>query len=352
MLLRELTHLDGLSGNEDKVRDYIRNIISHYTDEIKIDALGNLIAVKKGHSSRYKVMISAHMDEVGLIAAGYGDHGTIKFKTVGGIDERILPGKRVRIGDDMIDGVIGSKPIHLQTKEERNTNIKLRDMYIDIGAENREEAEKLVPLGEYIAFASEFAFLGESCVKAKALDNRVGCAILIDILKERYDFDLYGCFTVQEEIGLRGAEVATYSVNPDIALVIEGTTCSDVPGAEEYEYSTKLGNGPALTIMDRTAYMDSYLNRYIFELALKNDIRVQLKQTTTGGNDAGKIQRSRGGVKTASISIPCRYIHSPVSIMDLRDFEGCRKVLGLVLDDWSSDQTIIEKIINGGILDV
>jgi len=331
--LKELTELNGVSGNEDEVREFIKEHIKGLADEIKVDSMGNLLAFKKGKSKKLKVMLSAHMDEVGFMVTGFGDSGVIKFATVGGIDERILPGKRVLVGEKKIPGVIGSKPIHMQEKDERNANVKLKKMYIDIGTDKKEETEKLVSLGDYIAFHSPYTEFGDGLVKAKALDDRVGCAILMEALKERYEFDLYACFTVQEEVGLRGSEVAAYTVNPDIALVVEGTTCSDVPGVEKSEYSTVLGEGAALTIMDRTSYPDKNFVNYIYELAQRNKLPVQFKQTNTGGNDAGKIQMSRSGVVTASISVPCRYIHSPVSVMSKKDFNSCKDIVIAVLKD-------------------
>ncbi len=345
MYIKELTELNGVSGNEDEVREYIKKHIKDLADEINIDSMGNLIAFKKGKNSKYKVMLSAHMDEVGFMVTGFGESGVVKFATVGGIDERILPGKRVLIGEKNIPGVIGSKPIHMQEREERNVNIKLKRMYIDIGTDKREEAEKLVSLGDYMAFYSPYTQFGEGLIKAKALDDRVGCAILIEALKDRYEFDLYACFTVQEEVGLRGSEVAAYTVNPDIALVVEGTTCSDVPGVEKGEYSTVLGDGAALTIMDRTSYPNKNFVNYIYELARKNKLSIQFKQTNSGGNDAGKIQMSRGGVVTASISVPCRYIHSPVSVMSEKDFNSCKDIVIAVLKDLGKNQQLIENMI-------
>lgn len=344
MYIKELTELNGVSGNEDEVREYIKKCIKELVDEISIDSMGNLIAFKKGKNSKYKVMLSAHMDEVGFMVTGFGESGVVKFATVGGIDERILPGKRVLVGEKNIPGVIGSKPVHMQEREERNVNIKLKKMYIDIGTDKREETEKLVSLGDYVAFYSPYTQFGEGLVKAKALDDRVGCAILIEALKERYEFDLYACFTVQEEVGLRGSEIAAYTVNPDIALVVEGTTCSDVPGVEKSEYSTVLGDGAALTIMDRTSYPSKNFVNYIFELAQKSKLSIQFKQTNSGGNDAGKIQMSRGGVVTASISVPCRYIHSPVSVMSEKDFNSCRDIVIAVLKDLGKNQHLIENM--------
>ncbi|HOQ36292.1 MAG TPA: M42 family metallopeptidase [Acetivibrio sp.] len=340
MLLKELTELNGVSGNEDEVREYIKKEALLHATEVKVDSMGNLICYKKGKSSEYKIMLSAHMDEVGFIVTGYKD-GVIKFSPIGGIDERILPGARVLVGDKKIPGVIGSKPIHLQDKEERGNNIKLKGMYIDIGADNKEELERLTSPGDYIAFYSKYTEFGDNCIKAKALDDRVGCAMLLEILKESYQFDLYACFTVQEEVGLRGAGVAAYTVNPDLAIVLEGTTCSDVPDVNEHEYSTVMGQGAVLTLMDRTSYPNKKLVEFIYNTARENNIPVQYKKTTTGGNDAGKIQLTRGGVVVASISVPCRYIHSPVSVMSKKDFESCLNLVKKVLDKLSGDASLI-----------
>jgi putative aminopeptidase FrvX len=348
IFIKNLTELNGPSGNEDEIREYILKTVKNQVDSYRVDSMGNLITFKKGYKSNYKVMLAAHMDEVGLMITGYGEGGTLKFKPVGGIDDRILIGKRVIAGSQRLPGVIGCKPVHLQEKEERGNNIKYKKMYIDIGAESREEAEKLVPRGEYAVFMSTCRELGNSCIKAKALDDRVGCAILMDILKERYRFDLYTCFTVQEEVGLRGAETAAYSIEPDLAIVIEGTTCSDVPEVEEYSQSTVLGAGAVLTVADRTAYADKKLVDYIYRTALSEKIKVQFKRTATGGNDAGKIQRSKKGVKVASISVPCRYIHSPSSIMSREDLESCRRLLKAVLDNLGKDDADMKSILNGG----
>ena len=341
MLIKELTDLNGVSGNEKEVRDYIIDKIKNMCDSINIDSIGNIIAYKIGSSGKYKVMLSAHMDEVGFIVSGHTEKGFLKFKAVGGIDDRILPGKRVLVGKNRLCGVIGSKPIHQQNKDEREKIVKIKNLYIDIGAETKEEAEKLAPLGEFISFDSDFVELGKDLVKAKALDDRVGCAVLIEALKHSFEFDMYACFTVQEEVGLRGAQVAAYNVMPDVALVIEGTTCADVPNVEPYEYSTILGNGAALTIMDRTCYCDKDLVRFLNEVAVKNNIKVQYKQTTTGGNDAGQIQRTGTGVKIASISVPCRYIHSPVSVMSRSDFECVERLTIAALNEISRDKKFL-----------
>lgn len=342
MLIKELTGLNGVSGNEKEVRDYIIEKIKYLCDSISVDSIGNIIAYKKGNSSRMKVMLSAHMDEVGFIVSGHSEKGFLKFKPVGGIDDRILPGKKVLVGKKRLSGVIGSKPIHQQEREEREKISKVKNLYIDIGADSKEEAEKLAPLGEFIAFDSDYLEFGSDRVKAKALDDRVGCAVLIEALKHSFDYDLYACFTVQEEVGLRGAQVAAFQVMPDIALIIEGTTCADVPEVEAYEYSTVLGNGAALTIMDRTCYCDKELVSFLFDVAVRNNIKVQYKQTTTGGNDAGQIQRTGTGVKTASISVPCRYIHSPVSVMSRSDFECVERLTIAALYQIGRDKELLK----------
>lgn len=347
-ILKELTDINGISGDEGDVREYIKRQIEEYVDDTRVDRIGNLIAYKKGKVSGFTVMLSAHMDEVGFIVTGFSENGNIKFKPVGGIDERILPGKRVLVGKKKIPGVIGSKPIHLLEKEEREKVVKIKNMYIDIGCDSKQCAEDLVKLGEYVSFFSEFTRLGNDIIKAKALDDRAGCAILIEILKQSFNFDVYACFTVQEEVGLRGAEVAAYAVNPDVAIVVEGTTCSDVPGVSRQNYSTELGKGAALTIMDRTSYADKSLVDFIYNTAKKNNIDVQFKQTATGGNDAGKIQTSRTGARVATISVPCRYIHSPVSMMSVKDFENCLKLVDVTLKELGNSVDMFRKAGNGG----
>ena len=343
-LIKELTDLNGVSGNENEVREYIKSKINGLCDSIEVDTIGNIIAYKKGSSGKLKVMLSAHMDEVGFMVSGYMEKGFLKFKSVGGIDSRILPGKRVVIGKKRLKGVIGAKPLHQQSPEEREKIAKIKDLYIDIGAETKEEAEKLAPLGEFVAFDSDYIELGKDCIKAKALDDRVGCAVLMEVLKYNFEFDLYACFTVQEEVGLRGAQVAAFKIMPDVALVLEGTTCADVPEVKPFDFSTELGNGAALTLVDRTCYSDRKLVQFLYDTAVKNGIKVQYKQTTTGGNDAGQIQRTGMGVKTASISVPCRYIHSPVSVMNRSDFECVERLTLAALNEINKDKDFIKNM--------
>jgi putative aminopeptidase FrvX len=321
-LLKELTEAAGVSGNENEVRDIILRLAQPLSDKTYVDRMGNVIAVKKGTGSGKKLMVAAHMDEVGFIISGIGDNGMLKFRPVGGIDQRVLVSKRVLIGPDRIPGVIGVKAIHLQEPQERNTVIKQRQMYIDIGASSKEEASRLVKLGDYAIFDSSFLIFGQDKVKAKALDDRVGCSIILDLLKDRYDFDLYACFTVQEEVGLRGAGVAAYHIEPDMGLVIEGTTAADIPDVPDHLKTTKLGKGPAISFMDYSSVANKDLFKQMVRTAEENKIPYQLKENVSGGNDAGRIQQSRAGVPTIAISVPCRYIHSPSCVMDLNDYKN------------------------------
>lgn len=340
MLLKQLTCLNGGSGDETEVRDFIYNNIKDYIDDATVDSMGNLIVLKKGRKHDKKVMLSAHMDEVALMVTAIKDDGTIKFKTVGGIDERILVGLKVLVGEKKINGVIGIKPIHMQNEQERVTPIKLKNLYIDIGTTTKEETSSLVELGDYVYFNSDYVEFGNNKVKAKALDDRVGCAILMEMLKESYEYDLYACFTVQEEVGLRGSIITSNRICPDVALVVESTTCLDVHNVKPKDYVTQLGDGLALTIMDRTTIVDKKLLRFLERLANENKIKYQYKRAVAGGNDAGSIQRSRSGVKVASISVPCRYIHSPVSVMDKDDYNAALNLVKAFLENlkiWESE---------------
>lgn len=326
-LLKKLCEAPGVSGDEGKVRDLLKEYVSPHVDEVKVDRIGNLIAYKKGKSSRRKVMLAAHMDEVGFIINNISDDGMLKFRPVGGIDPRILPSKRVKIGPDGIPGILGIKAIHLQEPGERKNSVKIKQMYIDIGVQNKEQAQKLVNLGDYVVFDSEFVQFGKNNVKGKALDDRVGCAILAELVKQEFPFDLYACFTVQEEIGLRGAGVAAYHIEPDMAIVVEGTTCSDVVDVDEHLHVTRLGKGPVISIADRTSFGNKELVTKLIETAKANGIPFQIKEGMFGGNDAGAIHVSRGGVATAVVSVPCRYIHSPSSVMNLDDYHNTFKLI-------------------------
>lgn len=339
MLLKRLTETNGVSGNEKEVRNLIIEEIKDYVDDIKIDKLGNVIAYKKGTIESPKVMIAAHMDEVGLMVSKIEKSGLIRFTSVGGIDKRVLVSKTVHIGEDKIPGVIGAKPIHLQSGGERSKVLSYQQLYIDIGATSDEQVKGKIKVGDYIAFNSEYREFGNNLVKAKALDDRVGCSVLIDLLKTERKLSIYGVFTVMEEVGLVGAGPAAYEIDPDVGIVLEGTTCSDVPDVDQHLQATKLGNGPAISLMDRTTIFNKKLRNTIVEVAKENDIPHQFRRTTFGGNDSGRIHLAKEGAITATLSVPCRYIHSPISVMSKDDYENTKKLLKL----------LIERIEKGGL---
>ena len=327
-LLKELCLVNGISGDENTVRDVILAEIKNYANDIKIDPLGNIIVFKKGKEApKKKLLISAHMDEVGFIISDITEDGFLKFKEVGGIDPRILLSQRLVIGEKEISGVIGVKAVHLSTPEERKRVVKANEMYIDIGASSKTEAEKLVKKGDYAAFDSEYAELGGDVIKAKALDDRIGCAIMVELIKEKYDADLYFCFTVQEEVGTRGSLTAARFVGADAAIILESTTCSDIAGVKPHEYATSFGDGPVISLMDYASYSDIELNRFLIKLAKENDIKFQFKRTAMGGNDARSYQTASGPCKTAVVSVPCRYIHSPVSCAYKGDIEETHRLI-------------------------
>lgn len=342
MLLKRLTEASGVSGNEREVRSIIIDEIKDFVDDLKVDKLGNIIVFKEGKKNSKKLMITAHMDEVGLMVTDIDDKGFIKFTTVGGIDKRILVSKPVIVGDNKIPGVIGSKPIHLQKKGERDKAIEIDNLYIDIGVDSKEEALKLVKIGDYVAFDSKYVEFGNNLVKAKALDNRVGCSLLIELIKEVKDKSFYGVFTVMEEIGLRGAGPAAYAVEPDISIILEGTLCYDIPEIDSHLVPTYINNGPAISLIDRTTVFNKELREKIVEIAKLNNIPYQYRKSSMGGNDSGKIHITKEGSITATISVPCRNIHSPSSVMSKKDYENTFKLLKSILMAYEKGELIYE----------
>ncbi|MBU5311097.1 M42 family metallopeptidase [Tissierella carlieri] len=338
MLLKQLTELSGVSGNEKEVRDFIISEIKDYVDSFKIDGIGNIIAYKKGKNTNKTLMVTAHMDEVGLLVKEIDNIGLLKFTTVGGIDKRILVSKPVLVGKNKIMGVIGAKPIHLQKREEWVRALSIDELYIDIGAKSKEEAEKLVSIGDYVSFASDYVEFGESLVKAKALDNRVGCSILVNLIKEVKDVSFYAVFTVMEEVGLVGAGPAAYEVNPDISIVLEGTLCYDMPKLDTHLVPTYLNKGPAISLIDRTTVFNHEFRKKIVSIAEKNNIPYQYRKTSMGGNDSGKIHTTKEGSITTTISVPCRYIHSPASVMSKNDYDNTYLLLKAILSEFEREE--------------
>ena len=330
MFLNELTKLSGVSGCEFEVRNYIKSKLSEMGCQFYVDKLGNIIAHNKGKKNK-TIMVSAHMDEVGLIVTNIDSDGFIKFKAVGGIDQRVLNSKVVLIGENNIPGVIGSKAVHLMTEKEKGVSLPIDKLYIDIGTSTKEETEKLVNIGDYAAFKSDYVEFGDNMIKAKALDNRVGCSIILEILKEKLDVDFYGVFTVMEEVGLRGAETAAYQLEPDLGIVLEGTVCADMPKVEEHESSTLIGKGAVLSLMDNATVYDINLVRSVAKIAEDNNIAYQYRRSTSGANDAGVIHKTKKGAKVVSISVPCRYIHSSVSVASKNDLMSALKLTKQVI---------------------
>lgn len=321
-LLRELCLINGTSGDESRVRNAIIEKVKDLCD-YRIDNLGNLICFCKGKKSAdKKLMIAAHMDEVGFIVTYINEDGTLCFNEVGGVDTSVVIGRQVTVGSDAISGVIGATAIHNLSKEQRESTPKYSDMYIDIGAESREDAEKIVSLGDSVHFDSEFTQLGKKYIKAKAIDDRAGCAAMIKLMREGVEYDTYFVFNVQEEVGLRGSMASAFSVAPDFAIVLEATTASDIDGVGGAKRVCSLGNGPVVGFMDRSTLYDKELYRMAFDIADELEIPCQTKTMIAGGNDSGAIHISRGGVRTIAVSVPCRYIHSPSCVINAEDLEN------------------------------
>ncbi len=325
--LKTLCSIAGVSGREEAVRAYIIQQLQATNTEkdITVDPLGNVICHLHGkHPSAKKVMFCAHMDEVGLIITYITKEGFLRFSSVGGIEAAVLCGKTVKIGN--ITGVIGCKAIHLSSKEEGEKQPQVEDLLIDIGASDKETAEKLVKCGDVGVLDGPFIEIQELCM-AKALDDRVGCALLLQLAQQTPPYDITLVFTVQEEVGLRGASAATFTVRPDIAVVVETTTAADIANVSEDKQVCKVGAGPVVSFMDKSTLYDAQLYQEIRDIADQNDIPNQTKTIIAGGNDAGAVQRSAGGVRVAAISLPCRYLHSPSCVISMQDMEFTKQLL-------------------------
>ena len=321
MLIKKLTDINGLPSWEDDIRKAIKEEIKDHVDSIITDRLGNLIAVKNEKTGGVHIGISAHMDETGLVVKSIEKSGLIKFETWG-VLPKILLSKTVKIGKDKVPGVIGAKPIHLQKPAERETVMELDKIFIDIGATSKEDAEKHVQPGDYIAFDSEYRELGKHKIKAKALDDRLGCAAIIEILKSDTKRKITAIFCVQEEVGLRGSTVAANQIYADLIINLEGTIAADSDDIDEHMRVTVQGQGPAISIKDRTSI---YLKKYyemMLKIAKEKKIPVQFRRTSAGGTDALNYHGAHGGTPVIGLSVPCRYIHSPVSICDKRDYKN------------------------------
>ena len=319
--LLRLCETPAVSGREEALRALIESQVKDYAD-CRVDALGNLIVHKQGaQRAAKKVLLDAHMDEVGLIVTGANDDGTLTFATVGGIDVSVLMARRV-VSYSGVYGVTLAKPVHLLDADERKKLPKKDTLVIDIGAKDREEALRIVPPGEVFAFDSEPVRFGDNRLKARAIDDRAGCAVLLQLIKTPQPYDLTFSFSVQEEVGLRGARTAAYGEAPDAALVLEATTAADLPGAEGAQRVCCLGGGPAVSFLDSATLYERGLYRAAFDAAQRIGVPCQPKTAATGGNDAGAIHTARGGVRTLALSLPCRYLHSACCVIDCSDLEA------------------------------
>lgn len=318
-LLKKLCQLDAPSGSENQVRDFILGEIGPYA-ECRVDSMGNIIAFKKGaRTPDKKIMLDAHMDEVGFIVTSVDNDGFLRFTTLGGINPQVIAGRRVRFVKNGTIGVVGVKPIHLCKAEEKGKEIKIADLYIDVGARNKEDALSVVELGDTATFEGGLEAFGDGKLCGKAIDDRAGCAVLIDMIKGDLPYDMYFTFTVQEELGLRGAKTAAFSVSPDYAIVVEATTAADISGVSEQERVCTLGQGATVSFMDRSTVYNKELFDLCLETGKEKGIKTQIKSAVAGGNNSGAIHLSRGGVKTLSISVPCRYLHSASCVIAQED---------------------------------
>ena len=323
--LKVLCGFNAPSGAEDKLREYIISNIKDYC-EYHVDNSGNIIAFKKGEKApKHKIMVDAHLDEVGFIISAITSDGFLKFQTVGGFVPSALFCKRVLIRDT-VNGVIGAKPVHLTKGDERKKCPLVDAMYIDIGAKSKQEAEALISVGDLGIVCGEFEQLGKN-IKAKAIDNRVGCAVLIELLKSYNEYDFYATFTTGEEIGTRGAKTAAFTVAPDYAIVLEATTASDISGSSEANRVCALGEGPVISFMDNGTLYD----RNLYNAALLSGVKCQPKTAVAGANNSAAIHLSKSGVKTIAISVPCRYIHSSGSVANADDIVGVLELAQVML---------------------
>ncbi len=339
-LLEKLCNACAVSGDESEVRTIVLDEIRSHADRVEVDAIGNVLVTRLGKSSprkkRLRVMLAAHMDEIGFMLIHHEEGGIFRFNTVGGIDIRQLVGKPVWVGKDHVPGVIGAKPIHLTTSNERKSTIALDALRIDLGL----EANPKVKVGDRATFATRFTRTGPS-LRAKALDDRLGVATLIELVKHAPgNIDLLAAFTVQEEVGLRGAQVAAYTFDPDLGIALDSTPAMDLPDWEQESgkdensyYNTRLDGGPAIYLADSATLADPRLIRHFADTAEAARIPFQFRQPGGGGTDAGAIHRTRAGVPSISVSVPARYLHTAAGIARLSDWRNTLTLLHSALSN-------------------
>ncbi len=337
-LLGKLVEATGVSGYEDEVAAIIRSEMEKYADTVERDTLGNVIGLKRGKGEG-KVMLAAHMDEIGFVVSHIDDNGFIYISPVGGINVKTLLSRRVTVhGDKKYPGVMGVLPPHAKKKDEKDKKKKepeIEDIFVDIGAESKDDVlEKGIEIGTIITYDEDLKKLGENKYTCKSMDDRIGVFTLLETMKrlEEPAYDTYFVATTQEEVGLRGAKVSGYKITPDLAIAVDVTLAMDIPDVEDHKVVTKLGKGPAVTIMDRTVIGHRKLNAFLEKIAEEHEIPVQRNILTRGGTDAGTIHLTKEGVISTTLSIPTRFVHSTVECVDIRDVENAAVLLAKTLE--------------------
>lgn len=327
ILQKDLAELMGISGYETPVSDFIKEKIEGLVDELWINPLGSLLAIKKGEDSKNRIMLDAHIDEIGFMISHIDKSGFLRFVPIGGWDSRILLGQCVKIlvnNEETYHGIIGSKPPHLTTEKERKTPVQIDGMYIDCGFSSEEDAESYgIEIGAVGTLYDPFVEFPNNMIRGKAFDDRTGVNVLIQTIKEYEnktpEDTLLFAFSTQEEVGGRGAATAAFSLDPTMAIALENTTAGDVPGIKDSVCPTYIGKGPAITVADRSMISSPIINARLIENAKHEKIPFQMKKPIFGGTNAGVIHKSRGGIPSSVVSVPCRYIHSPTSLLSITD---------------------------------
>ena len=330
-VLERLSNACGVAGREEEVRALMKELLKPGVDEIKEDKLGNIIGIKRGRKGAPSVMLAAHMDEIGLMVKNITKEGFIQFTKIGGIDDRILIAQRVIVHTDKgpLEGIIGSKPPHILKEEEKKKVIEADNLFIDVGANSKEDAQKMgVRVGNPVSFDIKFTRVGNDAVVGKAFDDRVGCAALVEVMRKlpSVDCTVYAVGTIQEEVGLRGATIAAFQLYPDVGIAIDVTVAGDIPGVKEVEAPIKMRKGPSLTVADTGLITHPKVLRLLIDAAEESKVPYQLESGLHGTTDASRIALTREGVPSGVISIPTRYIHSPASMLSLSDVENTIKL--------------------------
>ena len=336
--LKTLCGMAGISGRESAVRNWLQEQLSACptVEDMTVDTLGNLLVRVRGKQrASQTVLFSAHMDEVGMIVTDVTDAGYLTVAPVGGVEEAVVYGHPVTVNGH--PGLIAGKAIHQCSGDEKKTVPAWDRLLVDIGADSKDEALSLAQPGDAVLFDSEWIELGDDLCKAKALDDRAGCLLLLDLIRRQPAYDIVAAFVTQEEIGLRGATAAGYAIQPDIAVVVETTTAADLAGVSGTRQVCRVGEGPVVSFMDRRTLYDETLYRRIRQIGETAGIPTQTKTMVAGGNDAGALQQAGAGARVAAVSLPCRYLHSPACVLSWQDMERTAALLALLADSLPGD---------------